>query len=205
MGLPGDAIAIMKREWRLLASLNALYLCVIVIGATMSLISPGLQHSMIEFTGSETISGNAGIASGPGESMAAIALCFLRSFLINTLALITVPSIVLPLWAPIIGAARFFIWGVTYVSPLEGVPGMGRLIPEYVAMLLEGEAYIIAIFAGVRQLAVALESASISLKWALKRYIDTVGENMGLLVIIAILLAIASVYQAIIMPLLMAM
>ncbi|WP_174590442.1 hypothetical protein [Methanocella conradii] len=206
MSLLGDAFVIIKKDWKLLATLNALYLCVIIIGATIAMITPGLQSSMIEFTGSETISGPSGapIPASLDEAVVATASYFLRSFVVNTLALITIPSIILPFWAPIIGAARFFIWGVTYVSPLEGVLSMGKLMPEYVAMLLEGEAYIIAIFASVRQLVIALESASISMKWALKRYTETVAETLRLLAITAILLAIASLYQAIVMPVLTA-
>ena len=116
-----DAIGIMKKDWRLLAGLNALYFCVLIIGATLALISPGLHMSMIQFIGATTIGGNFSTAGSFTETLKAAGIDFASNFFLNTLGLITIPSIILPLWAPIIGFARFFIWGITYVSPLAGV------------------------------------------------------------------------------------
>ncbi len=199
-----DAITIVKKDWKLLAGLNALYFCVLIIGATIALMSPGLHHSMIQLIGAETI---AGPSSPPHPVNATDALIaagkyFISSFFVNTLGMITLPSIVLPIWAPIIGFARFFIWGVTYVSPLDGVLTLGNLIPQYVAMLLEGEAYIVAIFACVRQLAIALASTERGLRAVLKEYIKAVFDTVKLLLIVIILLAIAALYQAFLLPLL---
>lgn len=200
----GDALGIIKKDWKLLTSLNALYFCVIIIGATLALISPSLHLSMIRFIGSETIAGplSAPAPSSAAESLVDAGYGFTSSFFLNTLAMITIPSIVLPLWAPIIGAARFFIWGVAYVSPLDGVLTLGNLLPQYVAMLLEGEAYIVAIFACVRQLTVALASAEMGFRWALKQYIKAVIDNLKLLIIVIFLLATAALYQALLIPIL---
>lgn len=200
----GDALGIIRKNWKLLAGLNALYFCVIVIGATIALMSPSLHLSMIQYIGAETIAGPSGanVPSNATDALIGSGYALASSFFMNTLGMITVPSIVLPIWAPIIGAARFFIWGVTYVSPLEGVLTPGKLIPQYVAMLLEGEAYVIAIFACVRQLTVALASADMGIRRALKEYIKAVFDNLKLLVIVALLLAAAALYQALLVPVL---
>jgi hypothetical protein len=195
------SLGIIKKDWKLLAGLNALYFCVIVIGATLAFISPSLHLSMINSIGSdgvgaplitveETNAPDALIAAGYG-------LAF--SFAVNTLAMITAPSIIIPLWAPIIGAARFFLWGVAYVLPTEGIT-MGSLIPQYVTILLEGEAYIVAIFACVRMLIVALNTMDYGLAWMKKRYWDSVVENANLLAIVLVLLAAAALYQAFVLP-----
>jgi hypothetical protein len=200
----GDALGIIKKNWKLLAGLNALYFCVIVIGATIALMSPSMHLSLIRSFGADTIAGPswAKVPTNAAEALTGAGYAFASSFFVNTLAMITVPSIILPIWAPIIGAARFFIWGVTYVSPLEGVLTPGKLIPQYVAMLLEGEAYVIAIFACVRQLTVALASADMGFRRALKEYIKAVFDNMKLLIIVALLLAAAALYQALLVPIL---
>jgi len=195
-----DAIGIMKKDWRLLAGLNALYFCVLIIGATLALISPGLHMSMIQFIGATTIGGNFSTAGGFTETLKAAGVDFASNFFLNTLGLITIPSIVLPLWAPIIGFARFFIWGITYVSPLAGVLTIGNLLPQYVVMLLEGEAYIIAIFACVRQIIVAVKYIETGFRWMLGYYFIAVLENAKLLIIVFLLLAIASLYQAFVIP-----
>lgn len=197
-----DAVGIMKKDWKLLAGLNALYLCVIVIGATIALISPSLHLSMIQYIGAETIGGPLSTAppADAVEALMAAGYSLASSLFLNTLAMITVPSVVLPLWAPIIGASRFFIWGVAYVSPLEGVLTFGDILPQYVAMLLEGEAYIIAIFACVRQLSVALANMFIGLGPMLRKYGDSVVENLKLLLVVVLLLAAAALYQAFVIP-----
>ena len=196
-----DAISIIRKDWKLLAGLNALYFCILVIGAALALISPGLHMSMIQFIGAETIGGqlnppHAGIV----ESLETAGGYMVSSFGLNTLGMITIPSIILPLWAPVIGSARFFIWGVTYVSPLEGVLTMQNLLPQYVAMLIEGEAYIIAIFACIRQLITAIDNMGAGMKWMLREYAYAVLENLKLIIVVFILLAIASLYQAFVIP-----
>ncbi|HTX44247.1 MAG TPA: hypothetical protein VMC61_05915 [Methanocella sp.] len=172
----GDALGIIKKNWKLLAGLNAMYFCVVVIGAALALMSPSLHLSMFQLIGSETD------------------LSF-SSSLIYAL-LITFPSIILPIWGPIIGASKFFIWGVAYVAPIPGGATLGSLLPQYILMLLQGEAYIIAIFACVRQLTVALASADEGFRQALKEYIKAVFDSMKLLIIVALLLIAAALFQA---------
>jgi len=178
----GDALRIIKKDWRLLASLNALYFCVIVIGATLALMSPSFHLSMIRLIGSETD------------------MSFSSSLLYALI--ITLPSIILPIWGPIIGASKFFIWGVAYVAPIPGDMTLGSLLPQYILMLLQGEAYIVAIFACVRQLTVALASADMGFRRALKEYIKAVFDNLKLLVIVALLLVAAALYQVLLIPIL---
>jgi hypothetical protein len=199
-----DIMGIIKNDWKLLAGLNALYFCVIIIGATIALISPSLHLSMIQFIGSETIAGTSSIQAPATvtDGLMSAGKSFVSSFFVNTLGIITIPSIILPLWAPIIGAARFFIWGITYVSPLEGILTLGDLLPQYIAMLLEGEAYIVAIFACVRQLTVAIASLELGFGEALPIYARAVAENSKLLIIVVLLLAAAALYQAFIIPML---
>lgn len=197
-----DAIYIMKKDRKLLAYLNALYLCVIIVGASLAFISPEFHLAMVDYLGAETISGplNAPPPAGLGSALAAAATRLASIFIVDTVVMITAPSIIVPLWAPIIGASRFFIWGVAYVSPIEGVLTWGMLLPQYVSIFLEGEAYIIAIFACVRQLAAGLDGRGFGLRWILKRYADAVGENLKLLIIVFILLFEAAIYQAFFIP-----
>jgi len=199
-----DALGIIKKDWKLLAILNALFFCVLIIGATIALISPGLHLSMIEFIGADTIAGQSGApaATSTAGALEAAVLSFISSFFGNTLLMITIPSIVLPIWAPIIGAARFFIWGVTYVAPLDGVMTLRSLLPQYIAIFLEGEAYTIAIFACVRQLSVALAASDRGFRNLLRQYKKSVIDNLKLLLIVIVLLAIAALYQALVIPIL---
>ncbi len=195
-----DALGIIKKDWKLLAGLNALYFCVLVIGATLAFISPGLHLSMIDLVGSDNIGGHVPAGASLTEALATATGGLASSFLLNTLGMITIPSAILPLWGPIIGSARFFIWGVTYVSPPNGVMTMGDLLPQYVAILLEGEAYVIAIFACVRQMVVAFENMYGDIRVMLGIYAVAVLENLQLLIVVFILLVAAALYKAFIIP-----
>lgn len=197
LGLFGEALAIIKRDWRLLATLNALFFCVLVIGAAISVISPGLHRSMVNIIGADTVAGSMGIGVNSGASGIALS-SFFSSF--AYLLLITVPSAALPIWGPIIGASKFFIWGVAYAAPLQGGMAAGNLAAEYVLMLMLGEAYIIAIFACVRQLSVAVSALGLGLRQMLALYARSVAENLKLLPIVIILLAAASLYLALVVP-----
>jgi len=192
-----DAMDIIKKDWRLLATLNALFFCVLIIGAAIALISPGLQLSMINLIGADTIASSAGISDNSNTLNAAV-LTFYSSF--QYLLMITVPSIVLPIWGPILGAAKFCLWGITYVAPLRGGMTLGKLLPQYLLMIILGEAYIIAIFACTRQLKVLIASSGLEFRLILALYLKSVAENMKLLLIVIILLAAASLYQALIVP-----
>jgi hypothetical protein len=194
-----DAINILKKDWKMLAGLNALYFCVLVIGVIIALISPGIHLSIIDLIGSDTIAGSAGISetSSALEALQAAGMSFISSFTYTIL--ITIPSIVLPIWGPIIGASKFFVWGVAYAAPL---PGDVNLLPQYGLMILQGEAYIIAVLACVRQLSVALASADLGFRRALKEYIKAILDNMKLLVVVVLLLAVAALYQALLVPVL---
>jgi len=200
-----DAIGIMKKDWKLLAGLNALYVCVLVVGAVMALANPGLQLAMVGYVGAVTIDGPLTNPAGSADALASAAGGLASSFMLNTLGMITIPSAILPIWGPIIGGARFFIWGVAYVMPLEGVMTFGELLPQYVAIILEGEAYVIAIFACVRQLTVAAGYMGAGHRWMLKMYGAAVIENLKLLTIVFMLLAASAAYQAFVIPVLSGM
>ncbi len=195
-----DALGIIKKDWKLLAGLNALYFCVLVIGATLAFISPGLHLSMIDLVGSDNIGGHVPAGASLTEALATATGGLASSFLLNTLGMITIPSAILPLWGPIIGSARFFIWGVTNVLPPDGVMTMGDLLPRYVAILLEGEAYVVAIFACVRQMVVAFENMYGDIRVMLGIYAVAVLENLQLLIVVFILLVAAALYKAFIIP-----
>ncbi len=196
------AIRILKKDWKLLAGLNALYFCVLIIGAIIALLSPGFHLSMINYIGADTIAGSAGIHSSSNtvEALVAAGMSLVSSLLY--ILVIAAPSIIMPLWGPIFGATIFFTWGVAYAAPLEGVMTMGNLLPQYVAMLLIGEAYIIAIFACVRQLKVAIAAMGSGFSEILKAYAKAAMVNLNLLLIVVILLIIAALYQALVIPLL---
>lgn len=200
----GDALGIIRKDWKLLAGINALYFCVSIIGVAIALMSPSFHLSMVQYIGSETIAGPLATKPPAGivEALTGTAYAFVSTFFVNMLAMITLPSIVIPIWAPIVGAARFFIWGIAYTTLLAGVITPVELIPQYVAMLLEGEAYVIAIFACFRQLTVALGSWDNGIRRALIEYVKAVFDNQKLLIIVALLLAAAALYQATLVPIL---
>jgi len=71
------------------------------------------------------------------------------NFLIGSLATITLPSLVIPFIGVLMGAYRAFLWGLIY-SPTS--PAMQMiLLPHSLTLLLEGQAYILAMLGVVIQ------------------------------------------------------
>ena len=69
-------------------------------------------------------------------------------------------------------------------------------MPHYLTLLLEGEAYVEAIFACLRQVNVLFKLGSIPEGQRLKAYLPTLLDNVKPLAVVAPVLAVAAFYGA---------
>ncbi len=120
----------------------------------------------------------------------------IAALLLGTIVEITIPSLLIPIWAPIMGMVRALIWGLVLVVPVPGALPLERLLPHYLTMFLEGEAYVVAIFACLRQVKVLLRLGSIPAERRIKTYAASIVDNIKLLPVVALLLAVSALYEA---------
>lgn len=201
MRLLEDIKAIFRKDWKLFLIINAIYFGAILLGAVIALVYPDLQMSMIAATGQTY--GTGGVYASIGDAytsgnvvMAAIAT-FLVNFIPGTLLMIVLPSLILPFWALLFCTFRALIWGVMLVVPVPGVLPLSTLAPHYLTLVLEGEAYIIAMFACTRGLIALLKPKAFGTDSRLQAYKQAIIDIGKLLLVVALVLAVAAAYEAV--------
>lgn len=201
MRLLEDIKAIFRKDWKLFLIINAIYFGAILVGALIAVAHPEVQLAMIEAAG-QTF-GQGGAYSGVGEAytsgnvvMAAL-LTFLVNFIPGTLLMIVLPSLILPFWALLFCTFRALIWGVMLVVPVPGVLPLSTLAPHYLTLVLEGEGYIVAMFACTRGLIALLKPKTFGTESRLQAYKQSIIDTGKLLIVVALILAVAATYEAI--------
>ncbi len=199
MKLVNDIREIFSKDRKLFLVTNAYYFGFVIVGAIVAPAFPQAQQYLLGMT-------TAGLNTGPlstltdaylsGNVLYAAAATFVTNLLVGTLAVITVPSLIIPIWAPFMGMVRALMWGLMLVIPVPGVLPLERVLPHYLTMLIEGEAYVVAIFACLRQVKVLMKLGSIPPEQRLKAYWGSIVDNVKLLPVVAILLAVAALYEA---------
>lgn len=194
-----DVLNILKKDWKLLALVNVFYFGLVLIGAIIAIAYPQAQMDLIATTDqgfSEGPLSSVGEAYGSGNVLQAAAVTFAVNLIIGTLAVITIPSLIFPPWAIFMGAVRSLMWGIMLVVPVPGILPIDRALPHYITLLIEGEAYVVAIFACVRQIVAIFRPKDFGADSRLKAYVNAVIDNVRLLIVVAILLAVAALYEA---------
>jgi hypothetical protein len=200
MGVYDDIKSIFKKDLKLFAIVNIIYFGMVIVGAVIALAYPDLQLSMIKAAGQSF--GSGGLLGGVGDAysagnipMAAL-LTFVTNFFLGTLIQIVIPSLIIPFWALLMGAFRALLWGVMLVIPVPGVLPLERLAPHYLTILLEGEAYVVAIFACTRGLFALMDPKSFGTDSRMRAYWLSIKDNGKLLLVVIALLAVAAAYEA---------
>ncbi|WP_048198621.1 stage II sporulation protein M [Methanocella arvoryzae] len=200
MRLLEDVKTIFRKDWKLFLIINAIYFGAILLGALIALAYPDLQISLIAAT-SQTY-GSAGPLSIVGDAylsgniIIAAAITFVVNFFFGTVGMIIIPSLILPFWALLFCAYRALLWGIMLVVPVPGIMPLSVLAPHYLTLLLEGEAYVVAMFACTRGLIALLKPQSFGTDSRLQAYKKAIIDIGKLLIVVALLLGVAAVYEA---------
>jgi hypothetical protein len=133
---------------RALLLMNLAYFGTLTVAARYAALNPSLQQSLLEAVG-EAFSPTG--ALGPlvksyteGQLAAAVGLTFVVNLVLGTGVMLTLPSLVIPFGGIAVGLYRAFLWGILFSPTPTGSPG-GDILIALPTILLEGEAYVIAI------------------------------------------------------------
>ena len=198
MSLVQDVLGIFRKDWKLFLAVNVFFFGTVLVGAVIALLSPSTQGAVIDIAAKGLTSGPfSGIGSTyeSGNILGAALVTFVFNFFVGTLVDITVPSVIFPPWALFMGLIRALLWGIALVVPYGSLTP-ARLVPHYLTMLLEGEGYVVAIFACVRQIFAILDPQRFGEKSRWKAYLHAVVDNLKLLPVVALLLAVSALYEA---------
>jgi hypothetical protein len=132
-----------RRAW---LGVNLVYFGTIALGMLVVLVYPAMQQSLWQsvgqaFSPTSTL-GPLVQAYMEGRLLIAILLTFVVNLVLGSLAVLSLPSLVIPFAGMLMGMVRAWLWGVLF-SPFGGEMQPG-LLPHALTLLLEGEAYVVA-------------------------------------------------------------
>lgn len=202
MGIIGDIKSIFKKDAKLFLYVNVFYFGLVIVGALIAFAYPQAQLFMFNAAGQSYSAGSVNPLAGIGAAYTsgnvayAAAVTFVTNLLLGTLVEITAISLVFPPWTLLIGAFRALLWSVMLVIPIPGIYPLANALPHYLTMLLEGEAYVVAIFAATRGIVAIGWPQKFGTDSRLKAYWKSIVDNAKLILVVIVLLAIAAIYEA---------
>ena len=144
-----NAVGIVRRNWKAYVTINLLYYGLVVVAMLFVVSHPEIQKELLKavrqaFGGKGPLAAVGGVYKG-GHVAAAIVLTFIVNLVLGSVFSITVPSMIVPFSGFLMGIFRAIMWGLL-LCPAE--PSLrGGMIPHSLTLLLEGQAYIVALLA----------------------------------------------------------
>lgn len=192
------ALRIIREFRRTYIVLNLVYYGLVICGMAYAAFNPSLQQSLLDALrgafSQGPLSPVAGAYSG-GQVLLAIVFTFVLNLAIGSFLWITLPSLVLPFSGLLTGGFRAVLWGLLF-SPSS--PEMSVvMIPHSLTLILEGQAYILAMLAAYIQGRAFLWPATVDATGHGEGYWAGMKRSLRLYLLVAIVLAVAAVYEVV--------
>ena len=153
-------------------------------------LSMGVKSQVVDGSGPLGVVGKAYMSKSiPLAALATFAI----NFFLGSLAYITIPSVIIPGVGILAAVLRASIWGLLLAPNFDTLTG--PMLPHSFTLLLEGEGYILATFFGLLVLVYLFRKAegpSVA-----RRYGKALLMNVRGNLLVAIVLAVAAIYEAI--------
>jgi len=183
---------------RLFLALHFIYFGVAILFILVAYCLPELQVCLLAGIKSQVTDGSgplaiAGKAYMSKNILRAAVTTFAINFFLGSMAYITIPSVIIPGVGALAAVFRAAMWGLLLAPTFDTLSG--AMLPHSFTLLIEGEAYIIAAFFGLLVLVYLFRKAegpSI-----LGRYGKALLMNLRGNLLVAIVLAIGAIYEAI--------
>lgn len=192
----GQPMQTIRAHRRAYLGINLFYYALIVVGMMYAAFDPAVQQTLLQQVGTAFTQGPLQAVTDAyvnTQIVQATALTFVVNLLVGCFATITLPSLVIPFSGFLMGAYRALLWGLIY-SPTT--PQMQFiLIPHSLTLLLEGQAYVLALFAAYVQGRAFLSPRSVGRTSHREGYWIGVKLTAQLYVLIVVVLLIAAVYE----------
>ena len=198
MSILRSAWQVVRDDWRAYSLINVAYYGLVVAGMAYSLVSPGLQQALIEGV-SETLGPGGGLepvsdAYNSGNVAAAAGVTFAVNLLLGSFLVLTLPSLVLPFSGILMGFYRAVLWGLL-LAP-QGALAL-VMIPHSVTLVLEGQGYILAMLGAYTIGKGLLRPQAYGASGHRAGYAEGLRRCARLYVLVALVLAVAAVYEAV--------
>jgi hypothetical protein len=195
--VPRSPIALIRTNLRAYVTLNAVYYGLILIGAVAAALFPNSQQNLVANT-------SAGLNSGPlswltnAYTSGNFTLAALGTFGVNLVGgafgTLTLPSAIIPFSGVLAGCVRASMWGMTLAPTTPKM--MLAMIPHSITMLLEGQAYVLAMFGSYLWATWLFHPDRAGASTAGQAYRAGARANLQLYKLIVPLLALSAAYEA---------
>jgi hypothetical protein len=199
MNLIRKPIEIIRENKKVYIILNAVFYGLVILSMVITSFYPELQKNAL--AGANKTLSSGGLASAVSSAydssnlLASMGLTFFVNITIGSFLTMTLPSLVIPFSGLLMAFYRAISWGFMF-SPIT--PDMKAvMIPHSLTLLIEGQAYIVAMFAIYLQGKYFLFPRSIGMKSHWNGYKQGLIQTAWLYVPITILLVGGAIYEAI--------
>lgn len=193
-------ITLIREHWRAYLAINIVYYGLMIACMLVVVIFPDLQHWLLQTVKQAASAPIDGVmprvfaAYANHNFLAALAITFVVNLVIGALLSITIPSLILPFSGFLIALYRAALWGLL-LSPAD--PQLRWImIPHSLTLLIEGQAYVIAMLAAWQQGLALLRPSTVGATTRRQALATGLKRTTVLYVLIVILLAVAAVYEA---------
>jgi hypothetical protein len=183
---------------KLFIGISLVYFGAVLIFMIVAYLLPELQAGMLEsirttITDDSGPLAAAGKAYGSRNILLAAFTTFAINFPIGSVAVLTIPSAIIPGAGILVACFRAALWGLLLGPTFDTLSGV--MLPHSFTLLLEGEGYILATFFGLL-IPVYLFSKTKGVT-VVSRYGKALLINLKGNLLVAIVLAISAIYEAV--------
>ena len=193
-----SAWSLVRENKRAYIVINVVYYGLVIIFMVVAAFNPSLQDMLLEAVGTAFMTGPlaaVGSAYVNAEVLKAIGLTFIVNLVIGSFLYITLPSLIIPFLGFLLGIYRAALWGLLFYP---GHPDIGMImLPHSITLILEGQAYILALFAVYLQGRAFLWPRSVGLETRGQGYVEGLRRTGKMYILVILTLAVAAVYEVI--------
>lgn len=196
-----DAIMLVNASRRVYLTLNILYFGLVILAMLYTFFDRSLQIALgeqISLSFSQGMLSPVLDAYSTGEIFSAVGLTFIVNLVLGSLIAITLPSMIIPFSGYIVGVIRAVIWGIIF-SPIITNIGVNEIIMGAligVLIFLEGQAYVLAMFAAYLQGRAFLWPERVGAASRRQGYLRGLFDTGKIYVLVLLALIVAAVYEA---------
>lgn len=191
-----EALQTLRDHRRLYLAVNLIYYGLVAVGAIVVWLNPWLQTALMTMVKEAFESSLPGLVEAyrGGHFLAAAAQTFSINFFLGSLMVITLPACFFPPAGILVGFWRAFLWGLVLAPTTPQLSLV--MIPHGLTLLLEGQAYILAIFAACRlgQALLWPENFRLTSRW--QAYVTGLRETALVYILVAIVLLASALWEA---------
>ncbi len=196
MNLIKSGWELIKKNRRAYVVINAVYYGVVILGMIYVVFNQDLQQALLEQVGKAFLTGPlaaVGQAYDQARILQAIPLTFFINLILGAFAEITLPSLIVPFIGFLVGILRAILWGLI-LSPAAPQLRL-TMIPHSLTLLLEGQGYILALFAVYLQARAFLWPRTAGVDGHRKGYIEGLKQTGKIYILVILTLLVSAIYE----------